>query len=163
MSKQTFVELTKKYFSFLISDYGFTISEQTDNVDNPLWYGRVVFQASHKETLDRKKTLVRVTLDRGYVLLDIGYLNMKSKEWLDLADIVRLNNPSIEVYTKPDFAQDPHYRIGGELQRISDLTNQYCQPFLKGDFSLESKVEEIRTRWREQILKELSEKRQRPG
>lgn len=159
MPEQTFVELTKKYFGFLIFDYGFTIEGQIDNVENPLWRGRVVFRAPWKESLNRKQTVVRVTLDRGYVLLDIGYLNMTSKEWLDLADIIRLQDPSITVYTKPDFTKDPNSIIEGELKRISKLTRQYCGSFLNGDFSLESKVEEVRANWREQTLSEWSKKR----
>src|SRR5690242_4384465 len=99
MTKKTFNNLTKKHFNFLVIIYGFTIIEESPIFEDPLWYGRIVYASRPKKGSTRQRpTGVQITLDRGYILLDIGPLDLDRKEWVDIADVMRIADPKLVVY-----------------------------------------------------------------
>jgi hypothetical protein len=159
MRTEIFYDLVKKYFNYLIDRYGFSISTEDPIVGNPLWRGRIVY-VSGKNNSQKRQVAIRITLDRGYVLLDIGSPDLQSRDWFDLSEIIKVVEPEIVVYDKPDYSQGPVDILEPQIRKLSDLVLHYCASFINGDFSLGNRIIESRLQEREQRIKEWKNKQQ---
>jgi hypothetical protein len=166
MEDNLFNTLVKKYFDFLVSDYSFTIVEDSCKYGGTLFFNKVVFSSpSRKGDQRHKQTGVQVTLDRGYISVDIGPydLDREKEEWLDISEIMRLIKPEIVVYDvdKADLSKSPQMIFEPPLIRLSGILQTYCDQFLQGDFSKYDQIMKARTEWREQYIKKINEKYKR--
>jgi hypothetical protein len=128
---QAFQEAVPICFSFLVSEYGFSLTKKAD------W----LFEA------DSQYAYIDIFLDRRQVFVTMKPItpeDLRLPEYLrrtgqpDVAVIVSCLNP----HEHPEFKRmlNPE-EIHDELKRYAHLLRQYCTPLLRGDLSDWSKVE----------------------
>lgn len=138
MKEHAFAEQVKKHFHYLIDDYDFSVvNEKSD----PEAFGNslVDFQSG--------TTAVRVTLDRGQVLVDMRPLTESSTSWFSLGSVVEFLAPEADepVYVFPETWDHYYDMINGQVSRMARVLRQYCAPVLRGEFSQWKEIDE-RTR-----------------
>lgn len=131
--KTTFSTAVENDFSFLVGEYGFSLSEE---LYSPEFMGNSVITYL-SDTMG-----IMIVLDRSQVSLRIGESDRPSTEWIDLLFIARFYtvNEKLDVYQYPK--ENPYNiaPIEEQVKRLARVVKQYCDPVLKGDFS---KKEEI--------------------
>lgn len=124
-----FAELVKQQFRFLIEQYGFSV---VDEDKNPRIFGGRLVQF-RSET-----TVVIVTDDQGSVTVDVGPVSEPRIAQYDLINIVSFLAPAEKMSSQinpPELARQPEKRIRYQVEKFASLLKQYCDPFLRGDFS----------------------------
>lgn len=128
MTQYKFTENVKRFFSYLIDDYGFlVVGERYD----PEVFGNslVRFRASYVDIL--------VVLDRGQVRIDINPYPMTQGYQFGLPSVVRFLAPEAgePAYVFPETWQDYSGMINWQLERVACVLQQYCSSVLRGEFS----------------------------
>src|SRR5574341_202132 len=128
-------EFIKRCFHYLVDEYDFSIDHERFSPE-VLGNAKVVFVSA--------STAVKVVIDRSQVLLNIGELSWPEKDWFEFGDVVQFFNPNLkEVYDfSGDSLDNPAY-IDSQTKRLAILLRQYCEPLLRGDFSMQNKIREI--------------------
>ena len=161
MKKQKFNDVVKQHFNYLIVEYGFLVKEELTVSGNPLSRGMVTYMmAKEPENPVLKQTLIRIILDRGYVLLEFGSKDLESREYFSVAEIVPFVASGVNVYEKIDFSRDPYEIIETQVKKLSDFLLLYCIPFLKGDFSIGDRIFEHRSKEREERIQKWKKQKQ---
>jgi hypothetical protein len=134
-----FLELVRLYFRYLFTDYGFTI--MTDSEYAAWLDSQVVTQSAD--------TRVRFDLESHgeYVAITLNPLPDGSS--MDLMEIVEWRTRSRRrlTYTLPDDASlNVLDSIKWQMNRLSEMLQEYAEPFLRGDFSGFEKLRAFRNR-----------------
>ncbi len=154
MTKENFNELVKRHFSYLVLDYGFSISEEIPVSGNSLSRGVVVYISNFEKTKpDIKQILIRIILDRGYVLIDIGSSDMNNRDLFGLTEIMKVVAPELNVNQKIDFSKTAHEITEPQVIKLAYIVRHYCAPLLEGDFSTGERLTENRIKAREERIK----------
>lgn len=147
MESNVFAEIVKKYFHYLIDDYGFHIVEERyapESFGNSL----VVFQLN--------STFISLSRDRGDIYLDIGSVS-SPKNTYNLGTVIEFLRPQdyqqIKVFGFPKLPDDPYKRIEIPVRYWATLLRQYCEPILSGDFSQWNELGEHQRRAVEEFTK----------
>lgn len=128
-------ELIKKAFMFLIDEYGYTVESE---IYSPEIMGNSVV------IYNSQSTGIKVVVDRSQVLINIGELSLPEKEWLEFGDVIKYFNPEInEAYDFSRGSLDNQAYIESQAKRLALLLRQYCDPLLRGDFSMQNRIKEI--------------------
>lgn len=140
-------ELIRKYFNFLIDDYGFSVFREEYS---PKYMGNadIVYKSG--------SIAILVVVDRSQVLLNVGKTTQPEKEWFEFTDVIKYFNPTIsEVY---DFSRgslpDQDY-VEMQAKREAQLLRQYCEPLLRGDFSMYEQIKEIENKRSSEMLEQF--------
>jgi hypothetical protein len=126
VSENIFADLVKKHFAFLLSDYGFQISE--------ILGGRGEAMGNAAVTLESAHGAMQIVNDRGQVLISIGPSGTPRREWFEFSVVVQTYAPEVHpVYIFPtDDAATFEVRLETQVQRVAELARTYCQPALRG-------------------------------
>ena len=118
MEQYVFVEQVKKRFRYLTDDYGFSV---VDERYDPEAFGNslVQFQSS--------LVGVRVALDRGQVLIDIGSSSEPQVSWFSLPNVVKYLAPELDelAYVFPERWDDYYHMVDWQVIRLAHLLQRY--------------------------------------
>jgi hypothetical protein len=123
-----------KYFHPLIQDYGFWV-EEDHTLPQEIRRNLIIFASS--------KTGIEVVLERGsQVLAQIGQISKPRDEWFVFTDVIGYFSPGTTPY---EFSDHPDFRVRIEtqIQRLSKLIFEYCEPILQGDFSMRGEIKAL--------------------
>jgi hypothetical protein len=145
--------MIKRYFEYLMDEYGFLVDRER-NYPEAMGNADIVFKS--------RLTAIKVVVDRGQVLINIGKVTWPEREWFEFSDVVHYFNPSMkEVY---DFSEGPLNNqtavIETQAKRLSLILRQYCEPMLIGDFTMQDQIKEVEKKRVAELLehfKKLSE------
>ncbi len=128
-------ELIKKYFNFLTDEYNYSIDHEKYSPE----------AMGNAYVLYKSQLIgIKVVVDRSQVLINIGKLSWQEKEWFELGDVVRFFNPEMkEVYDFSRGSLDNQAYIESQAKRLALILRQYCEPVLRGDFSMQDQIREI--------------------
>lgn len=153
MDKDIFFERVKEEFHYLVSDYGFTITEEI--------YDAQAFGNSFVGFVSTMNGMgIGIALDRGQVTVDIRP-SPGSKKIFGLVTMVRFLAPdfSEEVYASPPKAFDTyHDRVDWQVKRIARILRQYCEPILKGEFTEWEEMDKMGNAYARRLYKSLTGK-----
>jgi hypothetical protein len=148
MEQSLLSNLVRQHFRYLTDEYGFSLArdayfpESMENAD-------MLFVSS--------QTGVRIVLDRGQVLINIGSLLQPQQEWFEFSDVVHFFAPETEpVYIFSQDNSNYHATIESQVIRVARLMHQYCEPLLRGDFSMQSGIREIERQRVAKLLDDLN-------
>jgi hypothetical protein len=128
-------ELIKRYFHYLVDEFGFSIDREGYSPE-VMGNAVVVFVST--------STAVKVVVDRSQVLINIGELSWPEKDWFEFGDVVQFFNPNLkDVYDFSGDSLDNQAYIVSQAKHLALLLRQYCEPLLRGDFSMQDKIREI--------------------
>lgn len=132
------LELIKRHFIFLTTDYGFYIDFE---IYSPEIMGNV--EVIYKSA----STIVKVVVDRSQVLLNIGNIHWLENEWFEFSDVIQYFCPFIEkIYEfSADFESNENY-IESQAKHLALLLLHCCDQILKGDFSMQDEIREIESK-----------------
>ncbi len=142
------VELIKFHFRYLIDEYGFSIVDE-EYFPEMMGNAIVVYESATSG--------IMVVIDRSQVLINVGKPSWPHRYWFEFSDVIQFFIPEIKeayVFVNED---SPKNRIEIEVQinRLALLLRQYCEPLLRGDFSMHDKIREIETKRVEELLEHL--------
>lgn len=125
----SFSLLVRKHFDYLISEYKYSFREILSST-KPFGDSLVEFSSS--------KTIVSIRLDRMDIILLLGPLGEVETARLSLEVLVDFLTSGKEQFTLLgfDFEGSFEERIEFSLIRYASKLREYCDPFLRGDFSL---------------------------
>ncbi len=151
MEQYVFAEQVKERFRYLIDDHGFSV---VDERYDPEAFGNslVDFQSSN--------TVIRVLLDRGQVLIDIGPCPRSPDYWFGLASVVEFLAPEADepAYIFPETWDSYYDKIDWQVVRLARVLRQYCAPVLRGEFSRWKEMAERRSKEAGDIYRALTGK-----
>lgn len=136
MDLNKYTELVRRYFNFLLDEYGFKQEDQQYNAEA---FGNAYIDF-------RSKGLVlRVSLDRGILIVNIRPVSRSTDTWFSLESLVKFLDPNAN---EPEFIfpeKWDHYddMVENQIQRMSRILSQYCDPILSGEFSQWKKVDKM--------------------
>lgn len=137
MDGKRFIELVKKYFGYLVEDYGLTTAESFNPRDMS---GSIGFYTPN--------ALITFTEDRGDVYLDIGPIPNAERTYYSLGEMANFMSPErgkdVQVFGFPKLPDDEYQRISIQLNHWAPLLRRYCEPLLKGRFTQWKELEERR-------------------
>jgi hypothetical protein len=123
MSQKGFSEQVRKHFRYLIDDYGFSI---VDEQHRPAFGGwsLVVFQSCN--------TLIRVELDRGRVLVDLGPRPEVPIYSFSLSTVIEFLAPGAEepAYVFPEKWGD-YSKVDWQVRRLARVLLQFRRKVLQ--------------------------------
>lgn len=128
--------MVDRHFNYLTEKYGFSQEDQQYNAE--------AFGNAHIQLRSINLDL-RISLDRGIVLVNFKPLS-KFPDWFDLQSTVEFLNSNIDepVYIFPEDWSNYDNMVDKQMQRVSRVVKQYCEPVLSGQFSKWKKVEKLR-------------------
>ena len=154
------METVEKYFSFLIHEYNFSVTEEMSYPNNPIAQGKIIYLSRlRQEGTGRRQVIVRVLIDRGYLSVDIGSSDLDSKDYFDLHEIMRVIAPDTDMDFSLDFSKHPKDIIEPQAKKLSELVMIHCESFLNGDFSIGDTIINARMEERERRLQRWKEER----
>lgn len=161
MPKKSFTNLVKDHFGYLISDFGFSISEESA-VSEKSWSGGIMVYASGpgKQKAEGMQLLIKIILDRGYVLIDFDSPHVNTRDLIGLTEVMRLVAPDQDLDEKIDFSKRPIEVIEPQIQKLAYILRHYCTSLLQGDLSFLEQVMESRNRGREERIKEWKKRKE---
>ena len=161
MQTKSFTNLVKDHFSYLISDFGFSISEE-HAVSDKSWSGGIVVYASEprKNNAEVVQLSVRINLDRGYVLIDFDSPQISTRDLIGLTEVVHLVAPDVDLHEKIDFSKQPIEVIEPQIRKLSYILRHYCASLLQGDISFLRRVIESRKTKMEEYTKEWKKRKE---
>lgn len=147
------IEIIKRYFEYLIDEYGFLI-EREEYSPEAMGNAYIVYTS--------KLIGIGVVVDRDQVLINIGQVTWPEREWFEFTDVIHYFNPNIKkVYAFSGVPlEKQNFTIEAQVKHVSIILRQYCEPILMGDFSMEDLIKEIERKRAKEILehfKKLSE------
>jgi hypothetical protein len=118
----------KTGFQYLISDYGFSV---TDERYDPQSFGNSLVEFRSKETA------IRLVLDRGQVLVDLGPISWDPNSWCSLSSMMEVLAPEggEPAYVFPETWESYSGMVDWQINRLARLLRQYCSLVLTGQFS----------------------------
>jgi hypothetical protein len=128
MSEYDFAKRAKSFFSYLIEEYGFSVA--TEMYDAEAFGNSLVeFRSDAVE--------LRVVLDRGQVLIDMGPYPEVPGFRFGLPLVVDFLAPGAlnSVYVFPEEWNDYYGMIDWQLDRLAQVLRQCCGSVLSGEFS----------------------------
>jgi len=129
MGQYEFVKRVKEQFRYLTDDYDCSV---VDERYEPESFGNslVQFQSSVVD--------VRVTLDKGQVLIDSRPSSQSPISWFSLPTVLKHLAPNLDepAYVFPESWDDYYQMVDWQLVRLAHLFHQFCSPILAGEFSL---------------------------
>jgi hypothetical protein len=127
--------LIKQYFQYLIDTYGFFIDHEQYS---PEIMGNT--EIVYKST----QIGIRIIIDRGQVLVNIGNPSWPESDWFEFSDVVHYFSPEVKfIYAFQDNVQDEQIDVEAQIKRVARMCNQYCGPILRGDFSMQEQIRKI--------------------
>jgi hypothetical protein len=137
MEQYVFTDQVKKYFHYLIEDYGFSVVEERDRYD-----------AAGDSFIQFRSSAISITvaLDRGQVLIDMEPYPGVPGYQFGLVSVIEFLAPDLDepVYIFPEKPDNYYDRIDWQVMRLAGLLRQYCTPVLKSEFSKWKEMAEIR-------------------
>ena len=130
------IELIKEYFKFL-EKYGFSISRKKYSPEI-MGNAEVIYQSP--------SVSVKIVIDRGQVLINIGKVSWLEKDWFEYSDVVSFFAPGEDAYIFPEEADNSQYTLEIQLKRVASMLEKYCRKMLEGDFSMQNQIKEIETK-----------------
>jgi hypothetical protein len=129
MVNNTFSQMIRKHFEYLINEYHFSIREE--------YYGSEPFGDALIEFWS-STTIVSIRLDRLDIIVLIGPFGEEEAARLSLEVIIDfLTHGEIKLLnTSVNSRESFESRIEFLLKRYAYLLRQYCDPILRGDFSI---------------------------
>jgi len=142
-------DLILQYFRYLVSDYDFIVVKKEFS---PSMMGNafVVFASS--------KIGIEVVIDRDQVLIAMGDQSAPRDKWFDFSYAYQyFSNSTEQGYIFPKKTKDNTWDeiVEIQLRRLADLLRQYCDPLLKGDLSMQGKIEELAQNYSKNLLEHL--------
>jgi hypothetical protein len=143
------IEIIKRYFKYLTDEYAFLI-EREGYSPEAMGNAYIVFTS--------KLIAIRVVVDRGQVLIDIGKVALPEKEWFEFTDVIHYFNPGIKkVYAFSGVPlEKQNFTIEAQVKHVSLILRQYCEPLLIGDFSMEDQIKEIERKRAKEMLEHFN-------
>lgn len=141
------LSLIKESFHYLIHEYKFLIDREQYSPE-VMGNASVVYKAANIG--------IQVVVDRSQVLLNIGESVLPDRYWFDFSDVMQYFAPhikSIYGFQNNDSRECPN--IGGQLKELAVMLRQYCEPILRGDFSMSKGIREIETKRISEMLDEF--------
>jgi hypothetical protein len=125
----SFSLLVRKKLDYLISQYKYSFREELHSTE-PFGDCLIEFWSS--------KTIVSIRLDRMDIVLLLGPLGEVESARLSLEVLVDFMTSRKKQFTAAnfDFHGSFEERIEFHLERYASILREYCDPFLRGDFSL---------------------------
>lgn len=142
-------------FYFLVKEYNFYIVLEQYSPEI-MGNAEVIYKS--------EKVMIRVVVDRSQVLLNIGEPSWPDRDWLDFSDVLHYFNANIESvydFQKNNLNKPPD--IGTQLQKLAILLKQYCEPILKGDFSMSTEIRKIETKRISEMVDSFRKFTQKPS
>ena len=177
MGKPKFNSLVKTYFGYLENQYGFALCEEKPD---STWLGSITYESKQK-AFQGKQLVIQFILDRGYVDVQFNTIPQVAREWIDLAeimkvidpsaipyesadtsDITHITNPQPVSFRKLDFSRNPNDIVEDQLRNLSIFMSRYCASLLSGDISVFDQIIEARKKVTEDriiLWKEMKERR----
>ena len=125
----TFADLLKKHFGYLVTDYGFSVNEDTAS------------EVSFSSSLCK----VRVLGESRRIYVDIGPASapLWKPSWWDLTDIIHFKDRNTG-YKPRDLGSRSltSATYEKELITLADLLRRYCSAMLSGDFAIQPALEQ---------------------
>lgn len=129
------IELIKRHFQYLVDEYGFSIANEGYSPE---------VMGNAQVVLKSVSTVVKVIIDRSQVFLNIGELSWPEKDWFELSDVVQFFNPDLkEIYDFSGGLQNNQAYLDSQIKRLALILRQYCEPLLRGNFSMEDEIRNI--------------------
>jgi len=148
MEQSLLSNLVRQHFRYLTDEYGFSITHD-EYFPESMGNADILFVSP--------QTGVRIVLDRGQVVINIGSVLQPQKDWFEFSDVVHFFTPETEpVYIFPQDNSNYHAAIESQVIRLARLMRQYCEPLLKGDFSMQSGISEIERQRVAKLLDDLN-------
>lgn len=127
MGECDFIEQAREQFRYLVDDFAFRVGAERYDPDS---FGNALVE------YESAAADVRITLDRGQVLIDV---KQHSESWstsFGLPTILSYLAPNVDEppYVFPD-AGDYCERVSWQLARLARVFRQFCGPILTGEFS----------------------------
>ena len=142
-------EIINNEFSFLFQELNFRSIHY--GYDSKM-FGNEGFDISNG------KTMVSFQKDRGQLLIDIGYPQLQRMKWYDLSIIIKAKTgENINVYKFDE--KNLSLTTEEQAKNLSPLMKKYCIEILQGNWSLEPKIIETRTKWGKEALQKLGLKK----
>ena len=127
MDNVPFFEEVRRQFDYLVKDYGFSVKQE---FYAPEAFGNAVVELRSSEVG------VRVLLDRGQVLVDIGPLSLPPESWFGLPSIVQfIASQAIDSeYIFPESWEDYDVMVSHQIERVANILRKYGTPVVAGSF-----------------------------
>jgi hypothetical protein len=140
--------LIKQHFQYLIDTYGYYIDHEQYSTE-VMGNAEIVYKSA--------QTGISIIVDRSQVLLNIGNISWSERDWFEFSDVVHYFSPKIEfVYAFQNDNQDAQVDIEGQIKWAAIMLMQYCDPILRGDFSMQREIREIEKRRVAKLLKHFN-------
>jgi hypothetical protein len=124
-----------KYFSFLLDDFGFSITEE--RYDQEMGNAVVGFS--------KNQTCIELIKDRGQILVTLGDKRLSKWDWVEFADAIGFLSGNISpVYIFQ--SQNKNVTEESQLSRVSVLMKQHCLVILSGEMSVIQLRDAIRSK-----------------
>ena len=148
-----FIDLVEQYFHYLIDDYGFSVVAERYS---PKYMGnaQVVYESS--------SVGISIVLDRGEVLINLGPRSRPRHDWFEFTDVVHYFAPNLEpvyVFPQDQFpheVMDPRVIQDFQVSRLAQIMHQHCEPILRGDLSMQTRIQELEGNRAAEMLEEFS-------
>jgi hypothetical protein len=139
------VELITKYFKYLVSDYGFIITQQEFDYSS-MGNAFVIFKSP--------RVGVEVVIDRNQVLITIGDEKDNPRDWFEFSSVLNYFSPLVNAYEFPDKTEINTWDgvVETQLDRLSIILLQYCEPILKGDLTMKKDIQRIQEKNKAKLL-----------
>jgi len=130
-------DLIVKYFDYLTKNYNFNIVRK--EFDHQAMGNAVVIFSSLPIEIE-------VVIDRDQAFIRISSKTDLKKEWFNFADIAKYYAPLLpEVYVFLDKTMNNSWDdvVEYQLQKLSQILDEYCKPILKGEFLAQAEIRKI--------------------
>jgi hypothetical protein len=144
------LEIINKHFGFLITEYKFRVAKEEHSPD-AMGNAYVTFVSA--------SIGLRIAVDRGQVLLNVGSVSDKEKDWFDFTDVIAFFNSSVEnpyFFVEKTDENTTEEIIEVQVKRLASLLQRDCKPMLSGMVLMKDKIKEIERRRVEKMLAELN-------
>ena len=159
-----FEELVERHFSFLMHEYGFSITEKTSYPGENISQGKIVYTSRITQAeKNSKQAIIRVLLDRGYLDVDIGSPDLHTKDYFSLHEITRTVAPDVDLDFSLDYSKSAKEILEPQAEKLSNIVALYGKPFLNGDFSIGELIIKARNDERERRIQGWKEEKRQKG
>jgi hypothetical protein len=136
MELNQFQELVERHFSYISTDERYSVARILGSES----FGNALIEYQSKETI------LRISLDKSQVLIDIKPRSTTHISWFGLPSLIEFLAPESNeaAYVFPDKWDDYDDMIEWQVKRVARILHQYCEPILSGKFTKWKKVEKMR-------------------
>jgi hypothetical protein len=152
-------DLIIQYFNYLIKEFDFNI-EKKEFDPNMMGNAYVIFRSARVE--------IEIVIDRDQVLISLGDRKKSREKWFNYSDVLKLFAPSEVAYSDLEdlFNEKRANHISNadtwdevievQLDRLAVMLRRYCEPILKGDFSMKKDIKQIEEKRVSEMLKRFN-------